>query len=204
MDSPDPTAALLRAALLYGLMPLWLLAGLGDWLCHRLARIELTAGPYESVLHLLMVLEIGLGLGAVLLLEVDAAVLAIALAACIAHEITVWIDLRFADRQRHIPVPEQWVHSLQLVLPWVGLAGVALLHPAQALALVGLGSEPADWSLHWKQTAALSPRYLAALGIAAVLAIGLPFVEELWRGMRARRSLELGASSAPAERPRSR
>src|SRR5690606_36994995 len=48
--------------LLYFLLPLWLLAGFADWLCHRRARISLNAGPKESLLHLLMLLEVSVPL----------------------------------------------------------------------------------------------------------------------------------------------
>ncbi len=38
--------------LMYFVLPLWLAAGLADWFCHRATRIEITAGPKESVFHL--------------------------------------------------------------------------------------------------------------------------------------------------------
>ena len=36
------------------MLPLWLLAGLGDWLCHRRARIERTSGAPESGMHVVL------------------------------------------------------------------------------------------------------------------------------------------------------
>ena len=47
-----------RLVLMYGLVPLWLLAGAGDWLCHRLTHIERNAGVRESLLHMLMLAEV--------------------------------------------------------------------------------------------------------------------------------------------------
>jgi len=179
----DPTAALLRDALLYLLMPLWLAAGFADWCCHRVQRIEHSAGLKEALLHWLMLAEIGTGLVAALLFKVNAGLLLVLLAACVAHELTTWWDLRYASSRRRIPVAEQWVHSLQLVLPWVGLAGLVLLHWQQALAVAGLGSAAPDWALRWKQPG-LPAGYLLGLAGAALLLVLLPFAEELWRCQR--------------------
>src|SRR6266567_2586632 len=44
-------------ALLYFIMPLWFLAGVADWLCHRASDIEHTTGAKESIIHLLMFAE---------------------------------------------------------------------------------------------------------------------------------------------------
>jgi hypothetical protein len=185
--SDDPTAAVLQATMMYLLMPLWLLAGFGDWCCHRAQRIEHSAGLKEALLHLLMLAEIGIGLLAALLLEVNAAVLALLLASCISHEITTWWDLHYASTRREIPVPEQWVHSLQLVLPWVGLVGIGLLHWPQALAAIGMGETRAEWQLTWKREP-LPATYLMFISAAALLLVALPFGEEAWRCWRARRN----------------
>jgi hypothetical protein len=181
------TEDLLRAALLWLLLPAWLLAGLADWLCHRVQRIEHTAGPGESLIHLLMLAELGVGLAAALLLEVDAGVLALVLACCAAHEVTTWIDLAYADRRRRIPPVEQWVHAVQLALPWAGAAGLALLHPRQAAALVALGPEPARWDFEWK-VEPMPPGYVPAYFAAGLVLVVLPFVQEWLRGRRAARS----------------
>lgn len=39
----DPTAVLLSDALMRLLMPVWLLAGLADWCCHRVQHMERSA-----------------------------------------------------------------------------------------------------------------------------------------------------------------
>ncbi|HLL13430.1 MAG TPA: diguanylate cyclase, partial [Rubrivivax sp.] len=88
---------LLRGFLMFGLLPLWLAAGFADYLCHRSERIELSAGWPESLLHLLMLAELGVGVLAALLLQINAAVLALALACCIAHEVTIWVDLGYTN-----------------------------------------------------------------------------------------------------------
>ena len=71
------------------MFPLWVAAGFTDWLCHRTA-IEHTSGLIENLLHLLMSTEVGLGMLAVALLQIDAAVLLIVLLVFLAHELTVY------------------------------------------------------------------------------------------------------------------
>lgn len=179
----DPTALLLRDTLLYLLMPLWLLTGFADYLCHRVLRIEHTAGIREALLHWLLLAEIGAGLAGAFFFEINAGMLALLLAACAAHEFTTWQDLLYASRQRRIPVAEQWVHSLQLVLPWAGWIGLALLHWPQALAMAGLGDARAEWTLHWKQPV-VPVSYLIGLASGSVCLVLLPFAEETLRCWR--------------------
>jgi hypothetical protein len=38
--------------LMFVVLPVWLLAGLADYLCHRATNIETTSGVRESMLHL--------------------------------------------------------------------------------------------------------------------------------------------------------
>jgi hypothetical protein len=193
----DPTRQLLLILLLDVLLPLWLLAGVGDWWCHRREHIEHTAGPREAALHLAMIAELGLGAVAVTLLRVNAAVLTLLFAVCVAHELTTWIDLHYAESRRRIPVPEQWVHSLQVVLPWVALGGIAALHADQALALFGRGPAVADWSWSWRDP--LPPPTTIALGaLAGLLFVVLPFAEEFVRCRRVARRRERGGARADA------
>ena len=50
----------LRAMLMYFIMPLWLVAGFADYLCHRVAHIEKSSGWTESVLHLVQLGEMAI------------------------------------------------------------------------------------------------------------------------------------------------
>lgn len=79
---------------------------------------------------------------------------------------------------------EQWVHSLQLGLPWAALAALVLLHWPQALAAVGLGDAAPDWRWRLKQPP-LPTAYLATVAAAGLLLVALPFAEETWRCWRA-------------------
>ena len=187
MTAPDATAWLLQQLLLYLLLPLWLLAGFGDWLCHRVQRIERSSGLKESLLHLLMLVELGIGVCAALLLQVNAAVLALLLACCVAHELTTWWDLAYAASTRRIPIAEQWVHGLQQALPWVGFAMLVTVHRDQALAAIGLGAVNADWSFRYKNPPLATGQVAAALGAGLVLVV-VPLLQEFLRCLRGTRA----------------
>jgi hypothetical protein len=49
-----------RRYLLYFVLPAWIGAGLVDWQRHRQTKIEETAGSHESLIHALMMAELGL------------------------------------------------------------------------------------------------------------------------------------------------
>jgi hypothetical protein len=183
VTAPDPTAALLQWLLLHAVLPLWMLAGFGDWLCHRVQRIEHTTGVKESLMHLALIGEMGIGVAAALLLQVNAAVLVLLLACCVAHELTTWWDLAYASSVRRIPVVEQWVHSVQLAIPWVGWFTLAVIHRDQALPILGLGDAAPDWHWHWKDPPLPARDIVAAFAGAACVVVA-PFVQEWWRCMR--------------------
>ena len=188
MGSTPALEEALLASLMYGLMPLWAVAGVADWACHRWQRMEQTAGLGESLLHLSMLMILAPATLAALLLEINAGVLAWLLLACSLHELVFWCDLGYASRRRTIPPVEQWVHSVQFATPWVGLAGLALLHRDQAMALLGLAGAPAaDWTLHPKQNP-LPPDYVVVVLVAGGALVCLPFLEEFWRCLRVRRA----------------
>lgn len=183
-------------ALAWGLYPAWLLAGLGDWLAHRLQRIEYSAGLRETALHGAMLFELGLAILAVLSLEFTTTVFLLCLLCCLAHELTVWADLRYAESARGIPPPEQWVHSFQIVLPWAALGVVTLIH-AEALS-TWLAAAP-DWRLEWRAPPLEAATWLLVIG-SALLFVVLPFADELRRALRAER-LSSGAATARRKGP---
>ena len=123
MSPADPQlAALLWRLLGCAILPLWLLAGLADYVVHARTRIERTSGVHESALHLLQTGEIALPMLALLFLEATPTVLALALAGVIAHSVTAYRDVRYASPRRRITVFEQFVHAFLIVLPLAALA----------------------------------------------------------------------------------
>lgn len=176
-----------QSYLMYFLVPLWLAAGVADWICHRVGRIEFSSGWRESLFHLLMLVEMGIPALAALFLEINALVLFIALVAFVVHELTVLWDVSYAQSRRRIAPIEQLVHSLLEIIPLMALSCMAFLHWDQFLALWGQGAAEADMTLRLK-SASLPTAYIVSAVVAVVLLQVLPYLEELWRGIRAERS----------------
>src|SRR3954465_14280740 len=86
---PHSTAA--ETIFLYFILPLWLLAGFADYLCHRASRIESTSGYRESLLHLLMLIEIGVPLLAAIFFEINALIIATMIVGFVVHQLTAAI-----------------------------------------------------------------------------------------------------------------
>jgi hypothetical protein len=178
---------LIEAFLMYFLVPLWLSAGIADWLCHRAARIEFSSGWRESMMHLLMLVEMGLPALAALFLEINALVLLLALVAFAVHEATALWDVTYAQARRRISPFEQHVHSFLELVPFMALSCLVLLHWRQFLALWGLGPEEPDMSLRLK-VEPLPAVYTIGAVVAVIVLQLIPYLEELWRGVRAART----------------
>lgn len=168
--------------LVWCVLPLWVISGFLDYLCHRASHIECAAGVRESVIHWLMLAEIMLPLGLAVFFRINALVLSVMILSLIAHEATGYFDLKLAMTTRRVTVFEHQVHSALEVLPLAALLLIMTLHWPQALALFGLGPQHADFSLGPKQM----PRWgeiIPPLGAFVTLAI-VPYLEELIRGFR--------------------
>jgi hypothetical protein len=176
----DPTGLIL----LYFVLPVWLLAGVADWLCHRASHIETTTGAKESLIHLLMFGEVGLPLLAALFLQINALIFAVMIVAFFVHEATALWDVSYATTARVVTPFEQHVHSFLEMIPLMAIICVASLHWGQFLALFGAGSETARFTLEWKKDP-LPVAYIATLLVCVVLFEFLPYIEELLRGLRA-------------------
>lgn len=175
-----------QSYLLFVVLPLWVAAGFADWLCHRFSRIELTTGPRETAIHLLMLGEAAIPVLLALFFEITGLVLLAMFIFWLLHEATSYWDVSYAARHRQVTPIEQRVHDYLAVVPFLAMSLVFVLHWPQVLALIGLGSEPADLSLRWKEPP-LPISYVAGFLGAITLFEVLPFLEELWRGLRVRR-----------------
>lgn len=170
--------------LMYFVLPVWLIAGFADWLCHRATHIESTTGAKESLIHLLMFAEVGIPLLAAMFLEVNALVIAVMIVTFFVHEATAMWDVRYATTARTVSPIEQHVHSFLEMIPLMGVVIVVALHWGQFLALFGAGTEKARFDLTWKHQQ-LPVAYIAAVMVIIVLFELLPYVEEFFRGLRA-------------------
>jgi hypothetical protein len=168
--------------LVYFVFPLWVLAGFADYLCHRASGIEHATGARESLIHWLMLAEIGLPLGLAVFFRINALLIALMIVCLIAHEITGYLDLKLAMATRKVSIFEHQVHSVLEVLPLTAMLMVMALHWPQTQSLFGLGHEAADFSLGPKQI----PRWgeIIPPGAAFLLLIIAPYAEEFWRGLR--------------------
>jgi hypothetical protein len=193
----DP--AIVAGWLAWFVAPLWVLAGLADWLCHRATGIAHTAGPRESLLHLLLLAEMAIPVLAVLFFDVNALVIAVMLVALVAHQLTTLWDLRYAASKRNVPPIEQQVHSYLELLPLTGAILLVIAHWPQFLALFGLGSEPARFGLEVRDPP-LPLAYVATLLGAVLLLDVLPYVQELVSGLAAARSRDAAHPSAARSR----
>lgn len=168
-------------------IPLWLLAGLCDWWCHRLTHIESNSGWRESLLHALMLTEIGLPLLAALFFEINALIFLLALTMWIIHDATALWDVSYAHRRRYLSPFEQHMHSFLELMPLFVLTLVGVAHWQQLLALFGAGDQAAHFTLRLKQHP-LPRSYLHAVLIAVFFLQILPYGEELLRCARAPKS----------------
>jgi hypothetical protein len=196
MLSPGPTAeaaaphlseaetrAVTRQFLLYFIIPLWLGAGIADWTRHRATHIETTSGAKETLIHLLMLVEMGVPVLAGLFLEITSPVLALMIASFFVHEWTALWDVSYAVTRREVTPVEQHIHSFLEMLPLMAAGFISVLHWPKLRALVGLARETAP-GFRLKQDP-LPVRYVAATLGAVVLFELLPYLEELWRCWRA-------------------
>lgn len=167
---------LLQALLLWGLYPAWLLAGAGDYLCHRATDIEHTSGARESWLHLYQFITLWIAFAAAVLVNINVVVFGIVVALVIAHTVLAHVDVSYTDGRRHISPIEQFVHGFMNVLPLVAVALVGVLHWDEISASSGA------------PTFSLRPFDLGRMLLVGSFAVlsGVPILEELARTYRHR------------------
>ncbi|MEV1076682.1 diguanylate cyclase [Streptomyces sp. NPDC050211] len=184
--------------LLYGLLPGWFVPGLADWVMHRRTRIEDTAGTKESLIHSLMMAEVGIPIALTLRYEVNPLLLTVQSAGAAVHEATALWDVRTAVRSdREVKPLEQHIHSFLESLPFGALASLMCLHADQVKSLLRGGrGRPDAWRLV-RRRRPLSRAYLAGIAAAIGTCVVLPYAEELLRCRRRQRS-------APVSRNRAR
>ena len=93
---------LLINLILYGLLPLWSIAGFMDWCCHRATKVESTSGLKESLIHSVMGVELGIPILLCLLFEVNVLILIICVVMWLLHEVSAHWDVHYATPLRKI------------------------------------------------------------------------------------------------------
>ncbi|GAC1490897.1 MAG: hypothetical protein NVS1B2_01430 [Vulcanimicrobiaceae bacterium] len=182
-DDPQSEDLALRRALLYAVVPFWLLPGVLDWYWHRRTKIEANAGTHESLTHVLMMGVVGGPVTAALLFDVNALVLCAMIVGAFVHEgISMW-DVGYANGRREVTPIEQHTHSFLEVIPFAATVLAICLKPTQFAAIFGRGREPARWTLEPKRPA-LSARYVASVLGSVGAFVVLPYAEEFVRCYR--------------------
>jgi hypothetical protein len=125
----------------------------------------------------------GLPVLATLYLEITSPIILMMVAAFLAHEATVYADLRIAVSKREVTPTEQMVHSFMEMMPLVGIWLVSVLREDELRALLGTSPRRPDFSVRLKEQP-LPPGYRRGLLTAIALFGAIPYIEELWRTAR--------------------
>ncbi|MEV5880208.1 diguanylate cyclase [Streptomyces sp. NPDC052101] len=189
MGAPVDVGEVTTRFLLYGLLPGWFVPGVADWAMHRRTRIEDTSGTKESLIHSLMMTEVGIPIALTLRYEVNPLLLSVQSAGAALHEATALWDVRTAARSdREIRPLEQHIHSFLESLPFGALTSLMCLHADQVTSLLRGGSDDPDAWRFVPRRRPLSPGYLVGIATAIGTCVLLPYGEELMRCRRAARA----------------
>jgi hypothetical protein len=177
--SGGETRSLLLQVLAWGALPAWLIAGFGDWWCHRRSRIELASGAPEAAMHVVLYVLTLVPVLLGLYFDVTALVLVVMVACVAAHTVLAWIDTAYTQPRRHISVLEQAFH------PWLELVPVFAL--VVVMVLYADAWRAAEWVLRPRPEPL--PRW-ATVGVPLALLPGaLLTLEELVRCRRSQRTV---------------
>lgn len=171
--------------MLYVLLPVWVIAGIADYLLHRRTSIETTSGWHETRLHVLQALQIGIPLLAGLFLEINSLVIAIMMVCVLAHTLTALWDTSYTTPRRYVSPLEQHVHSHLEYVPIIALILVVFLYWNSFLGIWGMAPASGSFELRWKSEP-LSPGVIAAVLIPIFGVQNLLLLDEARRTWRSR------------------
>jgi hypothetical protein len=173
--------------LMFVVLPVWIAAGLADYFCHRVSRIEDTSGPAESALHLVQLGLVGVPVILVLFLDVNAGLLALCLICILLHHAVAYLDVDYATHTRNVTPFEQMVHSFLELTPITAFLLLAILYWPQLLALFSMGTEEARFAPALKAEP-LPVAYVITVLAATIIFNLAPYLEELFRTLRAKKA----------------
>ena len=180
---PD-TNQLLINLILYGILPLWGVAGFIDWCCHRATRIEKTSGLKESLIHSLMGAQLGIPIILVLTFQVNVLILLICLIAWSSHELVAHWDVHYSAPLRRISIWEVHVHNYLATIPLYLLMLIMVLNWDVVTKMLTL-----DWggqfSLTLSEIQQVTPAYLRGYLASMAVLCAFPYLEENIRCLRA-------------------
>jgi hypothetical protein len=191
-----PIPVLVFNLILYGCLPLWLIMGLLDYMCHRRSKIEATSGLKESVYHAVMGVQIGIPIFLGLYFQINVLILLIMISALVFHVWVAHCDVNYARGAREISLFEIHVHSFLETLPFFTVALLVCINWNAFVDLITL-----NWAGHmgfvFHRTEGVSTNYVAAYVGLLLFADVLPYAEEFFRCLYSRKMKS--ADEAPAQ-----
>jgi hypothetical protein len=175
--------ALIRSFLYY-LMPTWIVSGIVDWYWHKQTDIEHTAGPKESVIHLLQFTQLGIAILFGLVCKINAGSLLAMWTTAFVHWFTGFWDVDVAVQYREVAPREQHTHGFLDVIPFTACAIASCLHWSQFRAMFGLGPQKPDYNVRLKDYK-IPDSYWPVLGVM-IGAVAAVYGNEMYRSWRAR------------------
>lgn len=186
------TDDLLVKLILYGLLPLWGIAGFCDWACHRATRIEATSGIKESLMHSLMGIQLGIPIVLCLVFRINALVLLLCMLAWLSHEAVAHWDVYYAAPLRRISIWEVHVHNYMATIPLYLLMLIWVINWDTVLKLASLHMS-GEFNFRRLDAPHGSSSYLRNYLVFMTAVCVLPYLEENARCLRtafaARRAL---------------
>ena len=184
---------LLLNLILYGLLPLWGIAGLADWFCHRASKIEHTSGLKESLIHSAMGIQLGIPIVLCLVFRINVAIMLICLVMWLLHEVVAHWDVHYSAPLRKITIWEVHVHNYMATVPLYLLMLIVVLNWDVALRTVTLQWDGLlEWQ--WMSKPHGSSTYLRGyLAFMAVLCV-VPYADEHLRCLRVRLAQQRASS----------
>ncbi len=174
-------ATLVLNVILYVLLPLWGIAGMLDWWCHRNTEIEKTSGLKEAYIHCLMGVQICIPLVLSLLFEVNVLIMLLCFVALIAHEVVAHYDVHFATGKREISIWEVHAHNYLATLPFF-LILLIIVRKWEVFLDMATLNWSGGFSIEWRKeplgnSGNYATFYMVLMGIFVVF----PYMQEWWR-----------------------
>jgi hypothetical protein len=188
------TKHLLINVILYGLLPLWGIAGFIDWVCHRATHVERTSGLKESLIHSLMGLQLGIPILLCLIFEVNVLIFFICALMWVLHEIVAHWDVHYASPLRTISIWEVHVHNYMATVPLYLFMLIVVINwdvAVKAVTFQWSGQFTLNRLASPPGSTAYLPEYMAFMTVLCVL----PYLEENLRCLRYARSIRVAKAA---------
>lgn len=167
--------------MLYLLLPLWGIAGMLDWWCHRNTNIESTSGLHEATVHCVMGAQIGLPIVLSLLFEVNVLILILCLLILITHELVAHYDVHYTTGKREISIWEVHAHNYLATLPLFMVTLIIVRKWDIFMKLISFDFA-GGFALEWrKEPLGATGNYAMIYMTTMAVFVVFPYMQEWWR-----------------------